>query len=47
MIYGIQRFMGFKKTKSLQIIYQGTMAEATVAQKLHQERSDKKDVIPA
>jgi len=36
MIYGIKGFMGFKKTKSLQIIYQGTMAEATVVLKLNQ-----------
>ncbi len=28
--------MGFKKTKSFQIIYQGTMSEATVTEKLNQ-----------
>jgi hypothetical protein len=35
MIYRIKGFMGFKKTKSFQIIYKGTMAEDTVAQKLN------------
>ena len=36
MIYRIKGLMGFKKIKKFQIIYQGFMAEATVALKLNQ-----------
>ena len=45
MIYRIKGLMGFKKIKKFQIIYQGFMAEVTVALKLNQGTIRKRAVI--